>query len=135
MAGASSFLIAFAKTLSFTLLCGIVGPIFLVLYFVVDDPTAGWLLPWGLIITVGDIALAAALAASDGGTSRWSALRTSSPTARTGLYGTIQKPVAGAGPERGSQAERLAELDDLMRKDLLSTEEYDASRRRILDEI
>jgi hypothetical protein len=31
MAGASSFLVSFAKTLPFMLLCGIVGPIFLAL--------------------------------------------------------------------------------------------------------
>ena len=32
-------------------------------------------------------------------------------------------------------AERLAELDDLLRHDLVSREEYDAARTRILDEI
>jgi len=47
------------------------------------------------------------------------------------------RPVAPtvAPAEERSPAERLAELDDLLRRDLVSREEYDATRARILDEI
>jgi hypothetical protein len=134
MSGASSFWVSFAKTLPFMLLCGIVGPIFLALYFLIDDPTAGWLLPWGLIITIGDVALAAAMAAANTGNARLSNWRTSAQ-----LYGTFQPapPVSPAppAPALGTPAERLAELDQLMRKDLISTDEYAASRARILGEL
>lgn len=38
---------------------GIVGPIFLVIYFAVQpDPTVKWMYWWGLFITAGDILLA-----------------------------------------------------------------------------
>lgn len=37
-----------------------------------------------------------------------------------------------APPETASAADRLAELDDLLRRDLVSREEYDATRARIL---
>ncbi|MBM7517892.1 hypothetical protein [Nocardioides nitrophenolicus] len=40
-----------------------------------------------------------------------------------------------APPAEKTPAERLAELDDLLRRDLVSREEYDATRARILDGI
>lgn len=46
------------------------------------------------------------------------------------------RPVAPPAPvDPRTPAERLAELDDLLRRDLVSREEYDATRARILDEI
>ncbi|MDQ6526963.1 SHOCT domain-containing protein [Nocardioides sp. LHD-245] len=42
---------------------------------------------------------------------------------------------AAALTEERTPAERLAELDDLLRRDLVSREEYDAARARILDGI
>ena len=43
----------------FVLLCGIVGPIFLIGYFVSQpDPAVRWMYWWGLFITAADILLA-----------------------------------------------------------------------------
>ena len=43
----------------FIFLCGIVGPIFLVIYFVTgSDPMLRWLFWWGLVITVADVVIA-----------------------------------------------------------------------------
>ena len=61
---ARSFLVAFAKTLPMMLVFGIVGPIFLAFYFLLDDPTTGWMLTWGLVVTVSDVLLAVVVAAS-----------------------------------------------------------------------
>ncbi len=130
MLGGSSYWVAFAKTLPFMLLCGIVGPIFLVLYLALDDPATGWLLPWGVIITIGDVVLAALVARTTSGTSS-----RRSWTPHTQLYGSPQAPPVEAAPALGTPAQRLAELEELMRKDLLSTEEYAASRKRILGEL
>lgn len=49
-----------------------------------------------------------------------------------GAPGAAVLPPAAA---EKSPAERLAELDDLLRRDLVSREEYDATRARILDGI
>ncbi|WP_157514929.1 SHOCT domain-containing protein [Nocardioides sp. J54] len=54
----------------------------------------------------------------------WEAAQVVSPTALAG----------SAEPERPA-AERLAELDDLLRRDLVSREEYDAARARILEDL
>ncbi len=49
----------YLKIQAFVLLCGIVGPIFLVIYFVTGaDPMLSWLFWWGLIITAIDILIA-----------------------------------------------------------------------------
>jgi hypothetical protein len=49
------------------------------------------------------------------------------------------KPIAPASlrppAEERPAADRLAELDDLLRRDLVSRDEYDAARARILDEL
>ena len=52
-----SFLRTFVPILLFTLLCGIVGPIFLVAYFLIDDPLTGWMFYAGLGITVADVVI------------------------------------------------------------------------------
>jgi hypothetical protein len=44
---------------------GIVGPMFLVGYFVSGDPTAKWLYWWGLLITAADVLIALAVTAND----------------------------------------------------------------------
>jgi len=45
-----------------TAVSGIVGPIFLFIYFAVQpDPTVRWMYWWGLLITVGDVLVALAL--------------------------------------------------------------------------
>ncbi|WP_245938137.1 SHOCT domain-containing protein [Williamsia limnetica] len=44
--------------LAFSLLCGIVGPIFLAAYFVIDDPMVGWMFYTGLAVTVLDVVIA-----------------------------------------------------------------------------
>ena len=41
----------------------------------------------------------------------------------------------GLSATDGAPADRLTRLDDLLRRDLISREEYDATRARILDEI
>jgi hypothetical protein len=48
-------------------------------------------------------------------------------------WGEVRPVAPPAATE--SPAERLAELDGLLAKDLISRDEYDATRRRILDEI
>jgi hypothetical protein len=50
-----SFLRTVVPIMLFTLLCGIVGPIFLVVYFLLDDPLTGWMFYAGLGITIADV--------------------------------------------------------------------------------
>ncbi|HWJ09550.1 MAG TPA: SHOCT domain-containing protein [Nocardioides sp.] len=59
-----SYLRNLIPILLFTLLCGIVGPIFLVMGLTVpsDEPGTGWLLPTGIGITLLDVVIALALA-------------------------------------------------------------------------
>lgn len=59
-----SFVRNLIPTLLFMLLCGIVGPIFLVMGLTVpaDEPGTGWLLPTGIGITVLDVVIALAIA-------------------------------------------------------------------------
>ena len=48
-----------------TFVCGIVGPIFLIVYFAAQpDSTIRWMYWWGLFITAGDILAALALTES-----------------------------------------------------------------------
>lgn len=47
----------------------------------------------------------------------------------------LDPTVSNAPPVEESAAERLGELDDLLRQDLISRDEYDATRTRILDDI
>lgn len=45
-----------------TFVCGIVGPIFLIVYFAAQpDSTIRWMYWWGLLITVADILVALAI--------------------------------------------------------------------------
>jgi hypothetical protein len=45
-----------------TFVCGIVGPIFLFVYFAVQpDPTLKWMYWWGLFITAADVLIALAV--------------------------------------------------------------------------
>lgn len=48
----------FLKILAFSLLCGIVGPIFIVMYYVIDEPATSWMLYSGVGITIGIVVLA-----------------------------------------------------------------------------
>lgn len=55
----SGFIGTFLKTLAFVMLCGIVGPIFLVMYFVLDgEPFIEWMLWTGLGITILNVVIA-----------------------------------------------------------------------------
>ncbi|WP_051122201.1 hypothetical protein [Nocardia sp. 348MFTsu5.1] len=54
---APGFVRTLVPVMAFTLLCGIVGPIFLVVYFLIDDPTAGWMFYAGLGITIADVVI------------------------------------------------------------------------------
>ncbi|MFE0749602.1 SHOCT domain-containing protein [Gordonia sp. NPDC058843] len=49
-------------TFAFVMLCGIVGPIFLVAYFVIDAPETEWMLWTGIGVTVLDVVLGVAIA-------------------------------------------------------------------------
>lgn len=194
-----SFLRNFVPVLAFTLLCGVVGPIFLVMGLVVDGPETGWLLPTGIAITVSDVLVAVLIArARTRAQQRTYRLRTHGRRARARVLSFEQTnvrindqpvlvlqlriegadlapfeaqsrtvvsevhipllhagelpvlidpetqeweidwaaarpvaPVVTATDER-PVAERLAELDELLRKDLVSRDEYDATRARIL---
>lgn len=194
-----SFLRVFVPVLLVTLLCGIVGPIFLVLGLVTDEPDTGWMVPIGLVITLSDVVVAVLIARArhrsrvrslrlrrhgrpaqgrilslepttvtvndaplmhltmriegDGLTPIDVDARMVIPTFRLALMGrsvpVIVDPethdwefdwdkvptVPEPGPTEEPAADRLAELDDLMHRDLISREEYDATRARILDEI
>lgn len=200
-----SFASNLVRTLPFMFLCGIVGPIFLVLYIGIEPKDGiGWMLWTGLAVTLLDLALGIGLALG-----RTNAQRLSYRLQRTGrravaevltveqtgvrvndeplldlrvriegedvaafeaekrfvisevrlplLYtgplpvvvdpetrewefdwdearpASIAPAVASSGPR--SRADRLAELDDLFRRDLLTREEYDAARARILGEL
>ncbi|MEZ0577466.1 SHOCT domain-containing protein [Nocardioides sp. MH1] len=58
-----SFVVIFAKTMAFMLLCGIVGPIFLVVYFASGrDPVVAWALWTGLAVTLLDVGIAVLVA-------------------------------------------------------------------------
>jgi hypothetical protein len=57
----------YIKIQSFMLLCGIVGPIFLGVYFASGaDPMMKWMFWWGLIITAADVFIALAITAAGG---------------------------------------------------------------------
>jgi hypothetical protein len=51
----------YLKVQMFVLVCGIVGPIFLVIYFVIGDPTVKWMFWTGLLITALDVLIALAI--------------------------------------------------------------------------
>lgn len=54
-----SFIVNFVKTLAFMLVCGIVGPIFLIIYFSSSDhDLIGWMLWTGLGVTLLDVLIA-----------------------------------------------------------------------------
>lgn len=205
-----TFLRTFIPTLLFVLLCGIVGPIFLLVGFLTDEPDTGWLIPVGLLITISDVVAAVLIArvrtrsrrrahrlrtAGRGGRAQILAIDPTNvrindqplmklrllitgddltpfeveekrviPTYRLPfLAGDVPvlvdpetqewefdwasatlrdaPPVTPAAlaavspPVEASAADRLAELDDLLHRDLISRDEYDATRARILDEI
>lgn len=189
----------------FVLVAGIVGPIFLVMGLVVDEPDTGWLLPTGIGITVIDLLVGFLVGRGRyhrrlklhrlrqvGRRARAQVLSFEATGVRINdqpvivlkmrLHGgdftpfevqarevvpelripalhsgelpvlvdpeTLEweidwesakavtpafAPTSGASPDERTTAERLAELDDLLRRDLLSREEYDATRARILD--
>lgn len=55
----------YIKIQAFVLLCGIVGPIFLVIYFASGgDPLIGWMFWTGLLITAADVLIALAITAA-----------------------------------------------------------------------
>ena len=195
--------------LLFTLLCGVVGPIFLVMGLTVDgsEPGTGWLLPVGVVVTVIDVVLGVVIGLGRHGSRvrHYRLCRNGRPATgrvlsfeqtsmRVGeqpvvrlrmrieghdvtpyevqaslaipevriplLYGGelpllldtetdeweidwAAAPVAAPGggpagstaPGAQSAADRLAELDSLLARDLVSREEYDATRARILGEL
>lgn len=194
-----SFLRNLVPILAFMLVCGVVGPIFLVMGLVVDEPDTGWLLPTGIAITALDMLIAVLVARGRtrvqqrmfrlrvrGRKARARVLsfeqtnvrindqpvlvlqlriegadldpfevqsRTVVPDVHIPLLHAGELPVlidpetqeweidwASARPvapvvtatDERPAAERLAELDELLRKDLVSRDEYDAARARIL---
>lgn len=211
MAATPSFLASFVKMLLFMLLCGIVGPIFLVIGLVGESESSGpdssqdWLIWWGIAITALDVVIAWFMARSryrkdlklqrlgvHGRSARADILSmeetgirindqpvvklrlrihgesvapfeveerktvpmTAIPLLHRGGLAVVVDPetqdyeidwhasaqLAGSAPASyaapgGTRAERLAELDELMRSDLLTTEEYEESRKRILGEL
>lgn len=52
----------FLGTFGFVMLCGIVGPIFLVAYFLIDEPGIEWMLWTGLGVTLLDVTIGVAVA-------------------------------------------------------------------------
>lgn len=64
----------------------------------------------------------------------WDSVRTITPASSTGTPGAAYAPPGSVADTR-TAGERLAELDELLGQDLISREEYDATRGRILGEI
>lgn len=56
--GGSGFIGSFVKSLAFVMVCGIVGPIFLVMYFVIDEPFIEWMFWTGLGVTILNVVIA-----------------------------------------------------------------------------
>ncbi len=77
-------LTAFLRTFAFVMLCGIVGPIFVVGYFLIDAPDTEWMLWTGLAVTILDVTVAAAIS--------WVAYRSRVTSAR--LHATGRMAVA-----------------------------------------
>ena len=70
--------IAYLKIQAFVFLCGIVGPIFLVVYFSIQpEQDSRWLYWIGLFITAGDVLIALAITDSSARADR--ALKNSKP--------------------------------------------------------
>jgi len=201
-----SFVRNFVRTLLFMLVCGIVGPVFLVIYFASGgSDLIGWMLWTGLGVTVLDVVLAFVIAwgrtASQERTQRLirtgrravAAVLSAQQTGvrindqplldlrvriegadvtpfeaeRKTVISDLHLPLLYAGPipvlvdpetqewefdwgaarptpyagvvapqtDQRPVAERLAELDGLFQRDLLSREEYDAARARILGQL
>ncbi len=128
----AGFLLRFAKILPMMLVFGIVGPAFLGFYFLLDEPGIEWMFWWGVVITAADVALAAVVAwAGESGRM----LKMRKHVDRQVMIQAQVKSAPDVSPPEETPAARLAELDELMRKDLLTTEEYEASRKRILGEL
>lgn len=202
-----SFVGNFVRTLVWMLICGIVGPIFLIIYFASgSSELIGWMLWTGLAVTLLDVVLAVVVAAG-----RTRSQRRTFRLGRTGrravaeilsaeqtgvrvndqpllvlkvriqgadvtpfdderrvVISDLHLPLLYAGPvpvlvdpesrewefdwnaarpglavpapavpapDGRTRADRLAELDSLLQRDLVSREEYDAARARILGEI
>ncbi|MCX6398910.1 MAG: hypothetical protein NTX33_03125 [Propionibacteriales bacterium] len=60
----------------------------------------------------------------------WASAKTVAPTAPAAPASAVPAPV-----DDRTAGERLAELDDLLRRDLVSRDEYDATRARIIAEL
>ncbi|AZG48288.1 hypothetical protein D7316_04905 [Gordonia insulae] len=85
---------SFLKIFGFVMLCGIVGPIFLVAYFLIDEPGTEWMLWTGLGVTLLDVAIALFVARlSIGGQQRSARLRTTGRMAVAEIRGVEQTNV------------------------------------------
>ncbi|MDL9944834.1 SHOCT domain-containing protein [Gordonia sp. ABSL11-1] len=85
---------SFLKIFGFVMLCGIVGPIFLVAYFLIDEPGTGWMLWTGLGVTLLDVVIALFIARlSIGGQQRTARLRTTGRMAIAEIRGVEQTNV------------------------------------------
>lgn len=58
----TAYWVHFVRAVPFIMLCGIVGPIFLVMGLFAEGPVMGWMVLAGLVITAGNLALAAGTA-------------------------------------------------------------------------
>lgn len=58
----SGFVGSFLKTLAFVMVCGIVGPIFVVMYYVIDEPGLEWMFWTGLGVTILNVVIAFVIA-------------------------------------------------------------------------
>ncbi|MBS4753041.1 hypothetical protein KG112_09520 [Nocardioides sp. zg-ZUI104] len=206
-----SFLPELALGVAFALLCGMVGPVFIVLGLSIDDPDTDWMLPVGCAVIALDVVIGVLIARyryrakqrrhelrHSGRRARATVLSAEATTmevnaqpvyrlrlrihgddvtpfeverrkvvrkSQTHLLHGDDLPVlvdpetqdweidwfgaerdasralaqgAGSGTPAAlerSRAERLSELDELLRADLLSRDEYDDERSRILGEI
>ncbi|ROZ89513.1 SHOCT domain-containing protein [Gordonia sp. OPL2] len=85
---------SFLKIFGFVMLCGIVGPIFLVAYFLIDQPDTEWMLWTGLGVTLLDVAIALFVARlSIGGQRKTARLRTTGRMAVADIRGLEQTNV------------------------------------------
>ncbi|MGU3293468.1 SHOCT domain-containing protein [Williamsia sp. M5A3_1d] len=85
----------FLTTLAQMMLFGIVGPIFLVMYVVIDEPGIGWMLYWGVAVTAIDVAAAVVIS--------FARVRTADTMARLEVSGVLAAADITAVEQTGVQ--------------------------------
>jgi signal transduction histidine kinase len=122
---------------------GLLGPLYLIIYFAFNSPAdrqpIRWMLWAGLAIAVADVLIA--LAVANYGAK--STAKTAALLARRHQLGFVVRRAAAArpspafasGPPRPSASQRLQELAGLHANEAITDDEYAERRRQIISEI